>query len=339
MKEMQRIVIPAKNVRSLCWHGEELVDWVGGGNRYCLNGSTIRRYVNYPYRFNRSVVSPDGQYAVIYEVLGTKGLVLKEGKIIREINRSYYLAHVYEYPIVLFRLANGRTVLAHCPEEYNKLEIEDVETGECLTARSNKTMDFFHSRLQVSSNGKYLMSAGWVWHPFDTVLMFEIEQVMHHPELLDQDLKWNFASTELHDAAFAGGDAIVISSADTYYEDEDERAEETGEFMLQPDQIGRYSLTNHAYQTIAPLKAPTGLMMSFGDYVVGFYEHPKLIDLATGDIIVRWPDLATGNQNGSIISHLDKIPPIALDPTNKRFAVADAENITVIQLGSIDAVK
>ncbi len=73
--------------------------------------------------------------------------------------------------------------------------------------------------------------------------------------------------------------------------------------------------------------------MPLGDYVIGFYEHPKLIDLATGEIIVRWPDLTTGKQNGSIIHHLDQIPSIALDPSHKRFAVADAEKITVIQLG------
>ena len=71
----------------------------------------------------------------------------------------------------------------------------------------------------------------------------------------------------------------------------------------------------------------------FGGFVVGFYEHPKLVEVATGKTAARWPEMETGSQNGSINSKLDEIPPFALDPANKRFAVADAEKITVIQLG------
>ena len=73
--------------------------------------------------------------------------------------------------------------------------------------------------------------------------------------------------------------------------------------------------------------------MPVGNYTVGFCEHPKLVEIATGEIVQRWPDLETGNQNGSISQNLDKLPPLALDPANKRFAVADGERITVIQLG------
>jgi hypothetical protein len=53
-------------------------------------------------------MSPSGEFAVIYTRLGTKGLVLHRGKIIREINRSFYHADVYEYPIGLAALKNGR---------------------------------------------------------------------------------------------------------------------------------------------------------------------------------------------------------------------------------------
>ncbi len=335
MQEIKRLEIPAKGVRSLCWQGDELVDWVSGGNRYSLDGTSSRAYVNYGYRFDRAAVSPDGQYAVIYEGLGTKGLLLKNGEILREINRSYYHADVYGYPIVLFNLPDRRTVLAHCPEEYNRLEIEDVETGKCLTKRSGETADFFQSRLSVSPDGRYLMSAGWIWHPFEYVLVFDVEQVLARPELLDAEPDWSLTGSraEIHSVAFVDAETALFDSTDSYYADDDEDEKDKNKFTLRPDQLGHYSFREKRYLTIAPLGEPLGTMMPCGDFVVGFYKHPKLVKIATGEIVARWPDLETENHYGSIDTGLSKMPPLALDPANKRFAVADAEKITVIQLG------
>ncbi len=335
MQEVDRVVIPAKNVQSLCWQGDELVDWAGGGTRYGFDGTTRRSGVLYSSKFDRAVTSPNGQYAVIYEVLGTKGLLLKDGKLIREINRSYYCADAYEYPVVLFDLPDGRTVLAHCPDEYNELQIEDAETGERLTQRSGETADFFHSRLSISPGGKCLMSAGWYWHPLDFVSFYDIEQVLARPELLDAELDWKLTSgmAEIHSAVFADAETAVFASADLHFDEHDADGEDKGKFVLQPDQIGRYSITEKRFLTTAPLKEPAGTLMPVGDFVVGFFQCPKLIEVATGEILVRWQDLETGNQNSSIIRHIERVPPLALDPVNRRFAVANDEKITVIQLG------
>ena len=335
MQEIDRVVIPAKNIRSLCWQGDEMVDWVEGGNRYCLDGTVSCAHVNYTYRFDRAVASSNGQYAAIYEGNGTKGLVLKDGKMLREINRSYYCADVYEYPIALFDFPDGRTVLAHCPEEYNKLEIEDAETGERLTKRVGETADFFQSRLSVSPGGKYLMSAGWYWHPLDFVSIYDLEQVLAHSALLDAELDWDLAvgMAEIHSAAFADADTALFTSADLYFNEHDIDKEDKGKFVLQPDQIGLYSIAERRFLSLAPLTEPLGTLMPVGDFVLSFYEHPKLVKIATGEIIVRWPDLETGNQNSSIGQNSGKLPPLALDPVNKRFAVADDEKITVVQLG------
>lgn len=96
MKEINRVILPAKGVRSLSWQGDTLVDWVSGGNLHSLDGTSRRSYVNWAYGFDRAVTSPDGRFAVIYETLGTKGLVLKDGEFVREINRSFYHASAYE---------------------------------------------------------------------------------------------------------------------------------------------------------------------------------------------------------------------------------------------------
>jgi hypothetical protein len=69
---------PAPGIRSLCWRGDELVDWVGGGRAFTLDGTERRASVRYAYRFDAATASRDGRVAVIYERLGTKGLLLKE---------------------------------------------------------------------------------------------------------------------------------------------------------------------------------------------------------------------------------------------------------------------
>ncbi len=164
-----------RQVETLCWQGEFLVDYVGI-NKYSLSGEIVNRGVNWAYRFDKAVSSPDGKYSVILENYGTKGLVLEGDRLIREINRSYYCAESYEYPLTIFHSLNKRICLAHCPEEYNQIEIEDIETGKRLTS-DRETHDFFQSRLQASPNGKYLLSAGWVWHPVDMVEVYDLENI------------------------------------------------------------------------------------------------------------------------------------------------------------------
>lgn len=240
-----------------------------------------------------------------------------------------------EYPVVLFALPDGRNLIVHCPEKYNKLEIEDAETGERLTQRSSETVDFFQSRLRVSSDGKHLMSADWMWHPFDYVLLYETEQVLAEPALLDAGPNWSLVATgtEIPNAAFAENGTAIFAGADAYYDEGDQDEEEKNAFVLRPNQIGRYSLSEKRFLTVASLEELIGTLMPVTDFVVSFYEHPKLIEVATGSIVACWPELKTGKQNSSIIHHIETLPPLALDAPNKRFAVADSEEITIIQLG------
>ena len=324
MNEINRTVIPIKSgheARTLCWHGDELIDWAAGIIRYQLDGASSGPTVNYAYRFDHAVSSTSGVYVVLHEQMGTKGLILKRGKVVREINRSFYCANAYEYPVALFTLPDGREVIAHCPDHYNVIEIEEVESGTRLTSRTGEAADFFHSRLQVSSDRRYLLSAGWIWHPWDTIQLFDIAQALQSPESLDR--KWsgdlsNANVGEIHAAAFNGPDLIVFAG----------EAEE--EKLLQ---LCVYSIQANAVLTSCVLDSPSGTLMPLGDVAVSFYESPKLLDLATGNVLQRWPELSTGQQNSSIIHHTDRVPPIALDPLNRRFAVADSENITVVQLG------
>jgi hypothetical protein len=207
MKEKRRYCIPTVHgdgVRSLYWHGDALVDLASGGITYHLDGTKKPSSVFYAYQFDRAIGFRETGYAILYEVLGTKGLILKNGKHVREINRSYYHANVYEYPVAIFELPDGRIVIAHCPEKYNRIEIEEIESGKRLAVRQGDPQDFFHSRLQVSSDGEYLISVGWVWHPLDFVQLFSIREALQNPSHLDQykDLQMPEELFEIHAAAF-----------------------------------------------------------------------------------------------------------------------------------------
>jgi hypothetical protein len=102
-----RLPLARGPVRSLCWEGDELVDYAGGGARFRLDGSVANATINWAYRFDGAVRSRDGSYRVIYEKLGTKGLVLRGNRCIREINRSFCHAHVYEYPVAIVDLPDS----------------------------------------------------------------------------------------------------------------------------------------------------------------------------------------------------------------------------------------
>ena len=213
----------APGVRSLAWHGDTLIDWVAGGVRYDFDGKITPASVRYSYRFDAACVSPSRDYVLIYERLGTKGLLLKRGKILREINRSFYHAGVYEYPACFARTPSGDEVLIHCPDEYNQLDIEDAETGRRLShCDKREPADFFHSRLAISREGSHLLSAGWFWHPFDMLTVYNVEKSLRDPKSLDGDGNlFPSLSTAVSSAAFINEEQLVITSFEETFLDEE----------------------------------------------------------------------------------------------------------------------
>src|SRR5262252_2931277 len=180
-------VLECPEVQTLAWQGDVLVDWAGGHRRIHLDG-TIERgsYIPLGPRFDAAIAAPDGRHVVIYQRLGTKALLMRDAKLVRELNRSYYFADTYEYPIGFVSLLDGSTGLIHCPDEYDRIEIERALTGERLTSRESVRADFFHSRLSSNPAGTRFMSAGWIWHPLDWLLTFDVEAALRDPRLLDR---------------------------------------------------------------------------------------------------------------------------------------------------------
>jgi hypothetical protein len=334
------ITIRAKNVRSLCFQEDALVDWVSGGRAFALDGTERRARINFGYRFDAAVSSEDGLYAVIYERLGTKALLVDSaGRLLRELNRSFYCADAYEYPAHLFRLPGGRHVVAHCPEEYNRIEIDDVATGRRLTESTvRKPEDFFHSRLASNPSATRLLSAGWVWHPWDAMLHFDVAASLSDPTHLDS-LTWSAPSGPNVDLAGESSacwlsDELVAVGGSAEGENPKAPTEEGGSARLRPSGLAVFDVLLRRYIRSFRLSNPPGTMMRVGDdHVVSFYRYPKLISLLTGEIVQAWEDLATGMQTSSVCQDvIESVPPMALDPVRRRFAVADPEAIHVVVL-------
>jgi hypothetical protein len=327
----------APGIRSLCWRGDELVDWVGGGRAFTVAGAERRANVSYGYRFDAATASPDGRFVVIYERLGTKGLLLRDGRIVRELDRSYYFADAYEFPVALFNAPDGRLVLAHCPGDYCRLELEEAETGRPLTVSTErKPADFFHSQLRASPGGKRLLSAGWLWHPLSLVACYDVAQALTDPQHLD----------DRHGLAASFNPGLVDESAACWLDDdhlavaasaapEQDSIEEDREPRLHPCGLAVYDAASRTCLSAFTMDQPPGTILPLGKgHVLSLYRNPKLIKLSTGKVVHVWTELSSGRQDGSIVWGLgeDAIPPaMAFDGSGGRFAIANGDAVTVLE--------
>lgn len=313
--------------KSLHWNQNSLIDWVNRGDQYNLDGTFKRTSVYLAYPFDTAIVSPCGKYSVIYQKLGTKGVLFKEDKLLREINRSYYQATVYEYPITFAKLPNGTLILIHCPNEYNLIEVEIAETGEKLTelATKRESKDYFYSRFRVNPSSTFLLSAGWVWHPYDMMEYVEIEKGLTNNEVFD---KWSTTfsfDAEICSAEFLTNDLIIAGTSD------EEPMEEENDDCLNSSQIGLYSISKKQFIKKINVNFKLGTIIPVNMNVVwNLYQYPQLVDLNTGKILQKFEDIESGLQTSSIIHHIKPIPPIAYDSTHQRLAIANENQINIL---------
>jgi hypothetical protein len=327
--------LTAPGAGSLVWHDGALVDVAAGWRRYALDGSVpVSRYTRYGPGFDAAVTAPAADVVALVKSTGTKALLLEPGgKVIRELNRSYYCAEAYRYPLALFTLPDGRTGLVHCPEQYNQLEIEVARTGEQLTAGLDRDPeDFFHSRLAVSPDGRFLLSAGWLWHPLSMAEIRDLSRALQQPRVLDttpREDPWSQATgiTEISGACFAGQDVVISTSAGEPDTDDPGR--------LGPCTLARWSAQQQQFTWIRRLPRTAGDLLPFGNSILALYQCPRLYDAATGELQAEWPDLDTGQADSSIVWGKAFSGPatVAIDEPGQRFAVTNRESITVIQLG------
>lgn len=325
---MRRTSIPLEyenQIKSLCWSGDSLIDYVGGISTIDLEGSISQPQVSFTYRFDGAIASADGRYAVIFEYYGTKAILLRDGRIHRELNRSFYCADAYEYPIAFVKLDTDSWGIVHCPDNYNVIEIESAETGERLTKADRKDVDFFQSRLSFSPKSRWLLSAGWIWHPLDSIMLYDLSDGFENPRFYSGHWEGGLGDLglwEISNAVFLSDDQLLVSGSGDHTQEDgsDEVA------------VGVYDLAKLKIVSRKPIIEPTGELMPIDDELaVGFYQHPKLLNYKTGQIEFRWDDIKTDKRNGSISFH-DRKAIIAVDIRQKRFAVATPKSIEIVFL-------
>ena len=204
-------------VPALAWDGDDLVAPQNGPVRWSPDGS---RHEPEVYRifggpFDRSVASPSGRYRVLYVERGTKALLLDRGELVRELDRSYYHADDFDFPVAVGTLADGRDVVVHCPTAYNELQIDDLSSGQRLTAGPRCPEDIFHSRLSVSPDGNHLLVVGWVWHPFGVAMVYSLTRALADATTLDGLGVVPFHETvsgEITCAAWLDADRIAVTT-------------------------------------------------------------------------------------------------------------------------------
>jgi hypothetical protein len=322
--------------KSLVWSEGALADWASGGRRFRLDGVIEEPSRTYGYTRLNAAVSC-GDWTALYERTGTAAMLLRRGEMVREFHRSSYHADAFLFPVCLFE-HRGRTVLAHCPEHYGRLEFEDVETAEKLTAGPRQALDFFHSRLAVSPGGTRLLSAGWVWHPWDVVAFFDIRDAFKSPGSLDvlqtASRSRNVCLAEESSACWLDESQLILGGGGEP-EDPEEAAEADAFGMrLKPNSLAVFDLISRQYTKVVLLGYAPGEMMPVGlHHVLTFSEYPRLVCLRKGEVVAEFPELKSGSKASSIV--LDSpVPVLALDVPNARFALAQGSGIEIVEFGT-----
>ena len=322
---MKRQTIKTNYLQTIDWFENEIVDWNSAGTQYLKNGSTkqLQKY-HFGFQCDGAITSENGKYAFIYQKTGTKGLLLKNGEILREINRSYYQSSAYEFPAA-FLTFKTKTYLVHCPFEYCRLDFEDVETGEIVTNIPNRDpKDIFHSRLEVSPDNKFLISKGWVWHPIDVLELFEVEKCFKNPHLLDSGITIPNVNAEICSASFINNSHLLVcSSNEGWAEDKTE--------LIPDGHIAIWNFKTNKISNSIKINGTYGNIFAIDFNICwDLFEYPKIIELSTGNIIDKNEDIFSGKQGSAIISHLDNLPKVAYNRKTKEIAIAENDKIEII---------
>jgi hypothetical protein len=327
---IQHQTLEAPLLQTIAWAGDDtIIDWAEGGRLYGLDGSrsgSDNVTYGFSFPFDSAITSADGRYAFVYQKLGTKGVLLRDGEELREINRSYYQAGTYEYPAAFATMA-GITYLVHCPVKYCQLDFEDVETGELVTNTPGRESNgCFHSRLEISPEGGYLMSKGWFWHPWDIVDIFDIGACLANPQLLDTRGLLPNTNTELCSAGFLTEHYILLATSDEEAMDDEEVS------LISPGHLGFYSLKTNEFSAAVKVNEPFGNVFPLSDRLAwDLYQHPKITDLTIGEVVARLETLDTGWQRLSIIQH-NNAPAIIFNRRTGRIALKNGPKIEVLSV-------
>jgi hypothetical protein len=109
---------------------------------------------------------------------------------------------------------------------------------------------------------------------------------------------------------------------------DEERLDEDDVEALGPGELGVWSVSAANWRHRSRLDYRTGVLLPFGVNALSLYDYPKLISPTSGGVLAQWPDLSFGERE--LPYYPRPAAPLAVDPSADRFALADANSITVI---------
>lgn len=160
-------------------------------------------------------------YICVSERFGLHAAVVdrRDGSV-RHFERKDYHCDVSSYSIG-FLENEGETLLIH-QREWNRLDITNLQTGELITEREityeremserANYLDYFHSLLHVSPDGRHFLSNGWMWHPVGNILCFDVEEFLKRFELANIELDYATGYNWDIPCTFIGNDSFVVST-------------------------------------------------------------------------------------------------------------------------------
>src|SRR5262249_20837678 len=154
-------------------------------------------------------------------------------------------------------------------------QIEDLESGQCMTGGERTPADVFHSRLAVSPDGRHLLMAGWVWHPYGVGWVFDLQQALTDPSVLDGRgivPLYEAVDAEVAAACWLDDDRVVMATSTEESLDGDQPE------ALSPGQLGVWSISASAWQHRTTVTNPVGMMIACDDRVLALHGHPRLVD-------------------------------------------------------------
>ncbi|BCL83060.1 hypothetical protein ccbrp13_55250 [Ktedonobacteria bacterium brp13] len=245
-------------------------------------------------------ISPDGECAALVNVLGRYGFVLdlKAQRVTRKLERDDYHSDVSNFPLAFF-VMDDRTLLVH-GTEWNRLDISDPITGECLTQRPSVAwtpekppqhyLDYFHAGLIVSPNQEWLVDDGWVWQPHGMLVAYRLRRWLHENvwETEDTTFDHQICVRDYWDRALCWIDGHTL--AVWGYGD--------GEEWLLP------AVRIFDVETTAELRwflGPSGVLV-FDNYLYSFSADDPLAvwDVETGERLLHIPDFSPSHYHPGV---------------------------------------
>ena len=135
-------------------------------------------------------------YVAFVNTISTKGFMfnLLDNSLHLSLERGDYHVEHCSFPIAFYS-RKDEVFLIH-GTDWNRLDITSLSDKKLMTDRivayhkENPVnyFDYFHSLLCISPDEKHFISNGWVWSPYDLLMMWQIEDFLTEYELKYQNL-------------------------------------------------------------------------------------------------------------------------------------------------------